>query len=86
MDGSGSGATRFFDPNRHASIGVRPQTADGRRKQRSSAEQGIMSSLAIETLARWSLDGKTAIVTGGTKVGFGGIDQRLFNSVHMFTL
>lgn len=28
--------------------------------------------LGAETLARWSLEGKTAIVTGGTKVGLGG--------------
>lgn len=42
--------------------GAHTDTELGRRRD-------IMSNLKAETLARWSLEGKTAVVTGGTKVG-----------------
>lgn len=56
------------------------------RKDTGSASQSkrAMSNLKAETLARWSLEGKTAIVTGGTKVGFSGGGQPIWQFIGLW--
>lgn len=72
-------AAQLSTPNRHQRRGktrnsVRGKPGHTQRQTHKHTELGgtdIMSSLREETLARWSLEGKTALVTGGTKVRLG---------------